>query len=121
MTDIFDHPILCKHCHVQMEKGTVTRQGFRLRALRCPHCAERVVHPGDLSEFQKFSELRRKEYLVKMRLVGNSYAVSIPKEIVSFLQERQKMMDDMVRLCLEDRDHITLSFYSLTEENSDGK
>ena len=45
-----------------------------------------------------------------MRLVGNSYAVSIPKEIVLFMREQEKMMNDMVRLCFEDMGKLSLNF-----------
>jgi hypothetical protein len=48
-----------------------------------------------------------------MRLVGNSYAVSIPKEIVSFMKEQEKIMDDMVRLCFEDIGKLSLNFEEL--------
>jgi len=45
-----------------------------------------------------------------MRLVGNSYAVSIPKEIVSFMNEQEKIMDSMVKLCFEDIGRLSLNF-----------
>ena len=52
-----------------------------------------------------------------MRLVGNSYAVSIPKEIVSFMSTQEKIMDDMVRLCFEDLNRLSLNFGNLEKEN----
>ena len=45
-----------------------------------------------------------------MRFVGNSYTVSIPKEIVNFMKEQEKIMDDMVRLCFEEFGRISLNF-----------
>ena len=45
-----------------------------------------------------------------MRMVGNSYAVSIPKEIVSFMSNQRKMMDDMVRLCFVEAGKLSLNF-----------
>ena len=45
-----------------------------------------------------------------MRLVGNSYAVSIPMEIVSFIREQEKQMNDMVRLCFEESGRLSLNF-----------
>jgi len=50
-----------------------------------------------------------------MRLVGNSYAVSIPKQIVSFMSEQEKIMDNMVRLCFEDMGRLSLNFDELKE------
>jgi hypothetical protein len=45
-----------------------------------------------------------------MRLVGNSYAVSIPKEIVSFMNTQKRIMDDMVKLCFEEMGRLSLNF-----------
>ena len=54
-----------------------------------------------------------------MRLVGNSYAVSIPKEIVSFMNEQKKIMDDMVKLCFEDMGRLSLSFGELKQRRKE--
>jgi hypothetical protein len=45
-----------------------------------------------------------------MRFVGNSYAVSIPREIVNFMKEQEKIMNNMVRLCFEDFGKLSLDF-----------
>ena len=45
-----------------------------------------------------------------MRFVGNSYAISIPKEIVDFMKEQEQIMDDMVQLCFEEFGRIRLDF-----------
>ena len=110
MTDIFDNTILCNKCNSKMQKAQIAKNGFVLRAVICPNCGSRIVHPNDEAEYGKFVDLKNKEYMVKMRLVGNSYAVSIPKEIVSFIKEQEKIMDDMVRLCFENFGKLTLNF-----------
>ena len=114
MADIFDNTILCKKCNGKMKKAEVARNGFLLRAVTCDKCGEKIIHPADEQEYNKFVNLKNKEFRVKMRLVGNSYAVSIPKEIVSFIREQEKIMDDMVKLCFEDFGRLSLSF---DEEN----
>ena len=93
-----------------MQKGSVGKNGFVLRAVICPKCGEKIIHPADEQEFNRFISLKNKEFHVKMRLVGNSYAVSIPKEIVSFIREQEKIMGDMVRLCFEDFGRLSLNF-----------
>ena len=110
MADIFDHTVLCKVCNKPMEKVTVTRNGFKLRMFVCSKGHDKVVHPADLEEYKKFKELKDKEFKVKMRLVGNSYTVSIPKEIVSFIREQERTINDMVKLCFEDVGRISLTF-----------
>jgi len=52
-----------------------------------------------------------------MRLVGNSYAVSIPKEIVSFMNAQEKIMNDMVKLCFEEMGRVSLNFNDDSDED----
>jgi len=110
MADIFDNTILCKHCNTRMQRAKVAKNGFLLRAVVCGRCGDRIIHPSDEAEYNKFRNLRNKEFHVKMRLVGNSYAVSIPKEIVSFIREQENIMNDMVKLCFEDFGRLSLRF-----------
>ncbi len=100
-----------------MEKQNLAKNGFVLRAMVCPNCKDRVIHPVDEQEYSKFISLKNKDFRVKMRLVGNSYAVSIPMEIVSFIKQQEKIMDDMVRLCFEEAGRLSLNFNGLVERN----
>jgi hypothetical protein len=110
MKDIFDNKILCNQCNKEMQKANLAKNGFLLRVMVCPKCNERIIHPVDEQEYNRFINLKNKQFRVKMRLVGNSYAVSIPKEIVLFMKEQEKIFDDMVRLCFEDFGKVSLSF-----------
>lgn len=114
--DIFDNTILCEKCGKKMHKAQVNRNGILLRAVACPRCATKIIHPLDELEYNKFINLKNKEFHVKMRLVGNSYAVSIPKEIVSFIREQEKVMNDMVKLCFEDFGRVSLNFNEKIKE-----
>ncbi len=111
--DIFDNTILCKRCEKKMKKDHIEKNGFILRTVSCPKCNFKIIHPVDEEKYNKFVNLKNKEFKVKMRLVGNSYAVSIPKEIVLFMNAQKKMMNDMVRLCFEEMDKLSLSFERL--------
>ncbi|HEA46306.1 MAG TPA: hypothetical protein ENH99_00820 [Candidatus Pacearchaeota archaeon] len=93
-----------------MKKVNVPKNGFLLRVVVCEKCGEKITHPTDEREYHRYINLKNKEFRVKMRLVGNSYAVSIPKEIVSFIREQEKIMDNMVKLCFEDFGKLSLSF-----------
>lgn len=110
MADLFDNTILCNGCKKPMVKAKFVKNGFIFRAVICPDCKERIIHPADEEEYKRFKTLKNKEFHVKMRLVGNSYAISIPKEIVSFMEEQKKIMHDMVRLCFEDRGRLSIRF-----------
>ena len=93
-----------------MKQSKISKNGFILRAVICPNCNSKIIHPVDEQEYTKYINLKNKEFKVKMRLVGNSYAVSIPKEIVSFMNEQRKIMDEMVKLCFEDFGRLSLNF-----------
>jgi len=113
MADIFDNTILCRKCNTKMQKAKIVKNGFLFRAVICSKCKDKLIHPVDEQDYNKFINLKNKEFKVKMRLVGNSYAVSIPKEIVLFMREQEKMMDDMVRLCFEEAGRLSLNFGKL--------
>lgn len=112
--DIFDAQILCKQCHKEMQKKTVSRQGFELRAVECPECGQQIVHPADINGLEHFKNLQHKTFSVKLRMVGNSHAISIPKEIVDFINEQHRSMrtemDDIVKLCFEDFETLRVRF-----------
>jgi len=113
MADIFDNTILCNKCNAKMKKAQLAKNGFLFRIMACPKCNDKIVHPVDEQEYNRFINLKNKEFKVKMRLVGNSYAVSIPKEIVLFMNEQKKIMDEMVKLCFEDFGRLSLNFEEL--------
>ena len=117
VTDIFDNKIICRKCNQEMRKANVSKNGFLLRAVICEKCHEKILHPVDEQNYNKFINLRNKEFSVKMRLVGNSYAVSIPKEIVSFMNNQKRIMNDMVKLCFEEMGKLSLNFNEI-EKNT---
>jgi len=114
MMDIFETKILCRNCEREMEKGIVRRDGAELRAVKCRKCGEVIIHPADLNCLEQFRDLKGRVFNVKLRVVGNSHAISIPKEIVNFMNEMRrngmKEMDDMVRLCFEDFRKLSVMF-----------
>jgi len=117
MNDIFDNTILCGKCDIKMNPVQIAKNGFILRAVNCPKCNLKIVHPKDEQEYLNFMNLKKKEFDVKLRIVGNSYAVSIPMEIVNFMKEQEKVMDDMVRLCFEEFGKISLNFGNNGQNN----
>lgn len=120
VNDIFNNTILCSKCGKRMQKAQIVKNGFVLRLMVCPNpgCNEKIIHPVDEQEYNKFINLKNKEFKVKMRLVGNSYAVSIPKEIISFMNEQKKMMDEMVKLCFEDFGRVSLNFGGVLDKDA---
>ena len=93
-----------------MTPSKVERNGFHLRALECEKCGNKIIHPDDLKEFGEFQNLKKKNFKVKLRFVGNSYAVSIPREIINFMEEQENKMKEMVNLCFEEVGRSSLNF-----------
>jgi hypothetical protein len=110
MNDIFDNEILCNKCKKIMKPGLLSKNGFNLRTIKCEKCGEMIVHPSDKQEYDEFMRLKNKEFEVKMRMVGNSYSVSIPREIVDFMHESEKMMNNMVKLSFQEAGRLSLMF-----------
>ncbi len=113
MEDIFDTIIVCKKCNRQTEKGFITKGGFKLRSWKCPKCHKVWIHPSDLREYEEFQRIKNKEFRVKLRMVGNSYTVSIPREIIEFGDIGR---DEIVRVCLEQPKRVTLFFSRVTKK-----
>lgn len=112
--DILDHKILCKNCDTVMQKSILTRDNFEIRSLICPKCNEQLHHPKDLEEYQNFKKLKEKQFQVKLRMVGNSYAVSIPREIIEYTEVRKE--GRMVNMSVNGPKTIKLSFSKITKK-----
>lgn len=121
MTDVFDNIVLCKNCNTKMSKQTIEKCGFAIRSLQCSKCGNKIYHPADIGEYKKFSDLKNKLFKVKLRVVGNSYTVSIPKEIVEFIHEQERMMNDIVDLCFEEAGRLSLVFGKNLDEKEKEK
>jgi phage FluMu protein Com len=129
MIDLFDQTVLCSECGKKMSKIVLVKNGFKIRALRCEKCNKIIHHPADIEEYKKYTQLRQKPFAVKLRMVGNSYTVSIPREIVDFHREQEqmhqrfaKMQNEMIKMFLEDVGRISLCFpgsEELEEENNE--
>tara|TARA_Y100000310_G_C20612064_1_gene778536 strand:- start:1149 stop:1481 length:333 start_codon:yes stop_codon:yes gene_type:complete len=110
MKDIFDAKIMCEKCNLDMKRDFLDKGGFKVRTMKCENCGDKIVHPIDLAKAEHFKDLKGKEYNVKLRVIGNSHAISIPKEIVDFINEQEERMDKMIRLCFDDFRRLSLRF-----------
>jgi len=109
MKDIYDGVVLCDNCGKKTSKDHITRDGFKIRILKCDNCGQKLYHPTDIEKYHKFNKLKGKSFNVKLRMVGNSFCVSIPKEIIEF-RKLEKEFDEMVSLCLDNPERLSLYF-----------
>ncbi|MDD5651007.1 MAG: hypothetical protein PHF86_11415 [Candidatus Nanoarchaeia archaeon] len=127
MKDIFDSKVLCDKCNTLTNKKTMIKDGFNIRILECPKCGNIIYHPVDVEKYNEFDRVKKKQFNVKLRMVGNSYTISIPKEMINLLEEEKeeqdpfqqihkKMTEDMERmnrivtLAFEQANRISLNF-----------
>lgn len=119
MNDIFENKIICNNCNKETIKAELDENGFKLRALECPDCGKQWMHPGDLKDYERFKELKSRQFSVKLRMVGNSFSVTIPREIIEFEERFAKLereMDNMMRLSLDEPGKLILRFKELLRD-----
>ncbi|MBT4334523.1 hypothetical protein HOD61_01780 [archaeon] len=119
MKDIKYAKVLCPNCNKETKKDIELRNGFKLTYFECPICSERYYDSADLRAFEEFKKLRERHFNVKLRMVGNSFSVTIPREIIDFEEKfacMEKEMDNMMRLSLEEPGKLGLYFKKLLGE-----
>ena len=112
--DIYETTILCNECKQPTERSYIVKDGFKIRSWKCPECDKQWDHPADIEEYKKFNQLRNKDFTVKLRHVGNSYAVSIPKEIIQFTEVRKE--GRIVRMNVEGPERVSITFTKITKK-----
>jgi len=125
MTDLFDNIIICKDCGRKMDKEEIVRNGFSVRFLECKKCGQKIYHPDDVEAYKRFNALKNRQFHVKLRMVGNSYAVSIPHELINCFttepedihKNMEKRMVRMVTLAMEEMNKVALMFGNETERD----
>jgi hypothetical protein len=137
MTDLFDEMVFCSKCGKKVSRELEIKNGFKIRSIFCMNCKKRIYHPVDVEEYRKFTQLRQRPFAVKLRMVGHSYVVSIPREIIDFQEDQVKQtsandvnrdmnevrrnmertmvkqietMTKMVSMCLEAPGRLAISF-----------
>ena len=81
--------------------------GFEIRAWKCPNCKQEWYHPMDMECYKQYMELKQRHFKVKLRVIGNSWAISIPKEIIQFEEVKESKP---VQLSLDEPGKITIKF-----------
>ena len=110
MEDIFDNEILCNKCDIKTIGTTIHKGNYKLRAKECTNCGKIIYHPTDLEKFKQFDQLKNTPFQVKLRIVGNSYTVSIPKEIIDFQEEMHREISKLISMSLEEPEKLSLFF-----------
>ena len=110
--DIFDNPILCKDCKKETVKTITIKNNFKLRSINCKSCNKTWYHPTDLENYKEFQKIKIKPFKVKLRFVGNSYTVSIHREIIEF-EDLERQLDKFIEMSLEEPGKLSLFFQKI--------
>jgi uncharacterized Zn finger protein len=111
MQDIFETTILCEDCNRKTNKHELIKEGFKIRTWECPSCGKIWHHPGDKQAYDEFKKIKEKEFQVKLRMVGNSYTVSIPREIIDFEEEFNREINKLISMSMEEPGKVSLIFH----------
>lgn len=105
MNDLYETELMCNTCKKKTVKSSIEKGGFIIRTWECASCGKTWHHPLDAQEYLKFNKLKKQQFEVKLRKVGNSFAATIPNEIITFegLEE-----GTTVRMQLESANKVTI-------------
>jgi hypothetical protein len=107
MNDIYETTILCNECNKPTDRIVIVKEGLKMRGWECKQCKKHWPHPHDLEAYKEFQELKRRQFQVKLRQVGNSWAVSIPKEIIRF---KEVSKTEVINMSMDEPGKIVISF-----------
>jgi len=99
--------VYCEPCNKKTNKIILTKDNFKLRGWKCPSCNKLWLHPADEKDYLEFQKLKERDFDVKLRMIGNSWAISIPRELINFQNVKKTKI---VRLMLEEPGKISLFF-----------
>lgn len=107
MEDIYDATMFCDKCKKSTTKSYKMKDGFKIRIWSCPECGKTWPHPSDMNNYTDFMDIKKRDFEVKLRPVGNSWTVSIPKEIIKFEAVSQTKV---ITMSLDEPGKLTLFF-----------
>ena len=70
-----------------------------------------------MAQYEGFKRLKQRDFEVKLRQVGNSWSVSIPKEIIQFEAVKATKF---VRLSLDNPGKVSISFTQIKKNYKQG-
>ena len=62
-------------------KGIVNYKGYEVRGWVCKKCKKEYLHPEDSLKISRLRALKKNHVRVKIRTVGQSLVITLPKEI----------------------------------------
>lgn len=76
-------------CGGMASRGAVKYKNYGIRGWVCKKCKKEYIHPEDSLKISKLEALKKSRVRVKIRTVGQSLVITLPKEIAE-LYDLQK-------------------------------
>ncbi|MBI4171022.1 MAG: hypothetical protein HY514_04955 [Candidatus Aenigmarchaeota archaeon] len=68
-------------CGGMAGRSTVKYKDYEVRGWVCKKCKKEYIHPEDSLKISRFEALKKSRVRVKIRTVGQSLVITLPKEI----------------------------------------
>ena len=94
-------------CGGMASRSTVKYKDYKLRGWVCKKCKKEYIHPEDSLKISKLVALKKSRVKVKIRTVGQSLVITLPKKIAE-LYDLQK--GESVELSPETLKKIEIEF-----------
>lgn len=85
------------HCGGDTDRTVITWKNFPVRAWKCKKCDEEILHPLDAQKALELAKaIKNGELTVKVRRVGRSLTMTIPKKLAELFNLRAGEMAEWV-------------------------
>lgn len=68
-------------CGAMASKRTIKYKDYEVRGWVCEKCKKEYIHPEDSLKISKLEALKKEHVKVKIRTVGQSLVITLPKEV----------------------------------------
>ena len=85
-------PCECGH---MASKSTVKHKDYEVRGWVCKKCKKEYIHPEDSIKISKLEALKKTGIKVKIRTVGQSLVITLPKELAELYELEQGEMVEL--------------------------
>lgn len=78
------------HCGGDTKRTVIRWKNFPVRAWKCKKCGEEILHPLDAQKALELAKaIKRGDLTVKVRKVGRSLTMTIPKKLAELFNLRE--------------------------------
>lgn len=73
-------------CGKSTDETHLNIDGFKIKAWKCESCGEEYLDSAEAQFLLMMKKMQKKPHTAKVGVLGDSYIIRIPKEIVEYMQ-----------------------------------